>query len=123
MNKLTQDQVSQLSDEDLNLLLSVMLHPNSKITEVPKGNGGYQLMTCYNNSCRPILDYCNNWNDLMPLVCECGISYSDRKGLQGFNEGRFLATCLRGYRAEGDCLPRVLVECLFLILQEKLNNA
>lgn len=104
MNNLTQEQVSKLSDLELDLEIAKLLYPNQP-------DGWYNAFMRSGNG-----DYCNNWNDLMPLIVEHGIDLG------------FLA-CSRVYAARlyddvdvfslNENPKRALAECLFLALQEK----
>ena len=71
------------------------------------------------------VDYCNNMNDLMPLVFEYEISLDMTNGIAG--------ACLRKRTECGEFIneschsesrdpQRALAECLYKVLKEKLNN-
>jgi hypothetical protein len=107
--KLTQEQVSELSDKDLNKRVArffafYYVGQNRCLTA-----GGDYI---------DLPDYCNNWNDLMPLVIEHEIAFNpiDRPAL-------FWVAGSNSYHPTKNKIPqRALAECLFLVLQEKANN-
>lgn len=73
-----------------------------------------------------IVDYCNNWSDLMPLVVEHGIafgqiSYTDDAGNRLFQAGRWTLPFegLESFNKESHNPQRALAECLLLVLQAK----
>jgi len=74
MNNLTPEQVRELSDNDLRMHLIELIYPNQQ-------DEWYESFIAANNG-----DYCNNWNDLIPLVLKYGedISNLDTFGLTGF---------------------------------------
>lgn len=93
---LTQEQVSELSDFELNK--SIWL-----IVKNPKHN--YK-------DCR-VVNYCNSWNDLMPLVVEHKINIHSRTT----NDWSAWSSVFAGINENPQ---RALAECLFLVLQ--VNN-
>jgi hypothetical protein len=111
--KLTQEQVSELSDKDLNKRVArffafYYVGQNRCLTA-----GGDYI---------DLPDYCNNWNDLMPLVVELQLEqeYSEAGLTVSYFE-------LEVHTFDSDFKTvkspqRALSECLFLVLQEKANN-
>lgn len=60
-----------------------------------------------------IINYCKDWNELMPLVVELGIEYhKDGKGI--YKAARYLP-CY----STGDTIQRALLECVYLCYSEK----
>lgn len=111
MNNLTQEQVSGLSDYDLNygiannLKLETFINLSGTTTKV----GLFPLS-------KGFVDYCNNWDDLMPLIVEHEI------GVDYFTVGlSAMATVDPDYivHVVNKNPQRALAECLFLVLQEK----
>jgi len=122
-------EVGILSDFELNIRIAELISINTKqevefyneqVLIQKLGNVGKNLKSFL------LVDYCNNWNDLMPLVVEHGICYADRQNDGYLGQGRFLvqyaAKQLESGRYEfiekrGDNLQRALAECLLLVLQ------
>jgi len=76
-----------------------------------------------------IVDYCGNWNDLMPLVVEYGIafgqiSYENENGDKIFQAGRWTLPFerLESHTRTSRNPQRALAECLLLVLQDKENK-
>lgn len=69
-----------------------------------------------------IADYCNNWNDLMPLVVEHGISLVFDEVYENWR-AVFESDAPNFYWVEAGQNPqRALAECLLKVLQEKDND-
>lgn len=107
MNNLTQEQVSGLSDYDLNygiannLKLETFINLSGTTTRVgllPLSKG--------------FVDYCNSLDDLMPLVFEHEVSlmFRDHKSLSPRAYHKSIYTVNKSPQ-------RALAECLFLVLQ------
>jgi hypothetical protein len=103
MNNLTQEQVSELSGEDLNIGLATLLgleHIGKSVFSKDEIRVKKPMEPSFR------VDYCNNWIDLMPVLKE--------------NHKDFI---LMGYRIDQglQCKSpqRTLAEWLFLVLQEK----
>ena len=58
-------------------------------------------------------DYCNDWNDLMPLVIEHDLRYD--KVVDTF----IVSTMFCQYEVSGKNLQRALAECLLKVLESK----
>lgn len=117
MNKLTQEQVSELSDNALDVGLADFLGRDYFISS----DGSIWRKDIVPSE---RISYCNNWNDLMPLVLEHDIYHAPpyEKG------GKYQAT--QWVKDSEDIwlevsnlnLKRAYAECLFLVLQEIANN-
>jgi hypothetical protein len=123
MNNLTQEQVSELSDHNLTknivLLLGLTLHHKQYEQDAVViwgdefDNGDIDTY---------LVDYCNNWNDLMPLVVEHALKIQTFKRRNKFLVRVILNDNTDSFTAGAKTLQRALAECLFLVLQEKANN-
>jgi hypothetical protein len=111
MNKLTQEQVSKLGDFKLNILIAELIGfdvRGQSQTEDSK-------VWLYQES--RYVDYCNNWNDLMPLVVEYKIclirtnEYGDKwcadPNMDDFDSVRVVLKDAK--RALAECLLQVLI--------------
>jgi len=117
MNKLSPEQVSKLSDENLTKGIAEFVYPkngwdiyrnNSKID--PDTYIRYEDSSHYEQ-----VDYCNNWNDLMPLIIEYRIELREgtrTNGWKAFHRGI-------GVVISNDTPQRALAECVLLVLQDK----
>lgn len=68
------------------------------------------------------VDYCNNWNDLMPLFLEhriIAVPYKDDLWEVYHHE---YSDCIQPRYPDDDNLQRALAECIYLVLQEKANE-
>ncbi len=121
MNNLTQEQVSELSEQGLAERLISLIYPDSKILiQSNEVAGNVRMLELDGQRVVRLPDYCNNWNDLMPLVVEYGVTLYRTSRRDGW-----LAVwdCGIGEISIANENPqRALAECLFLVLQEKANN-
>lgn len=132
MNKLTQEQVSELSDFELNKGIAeyigeLSLDEYTGYNIVQKSNILVAEMNDDPSEDRPCFsDYCNNWNDLMPLVVENNIldnSLFYGELIDGTKYGMdYLLNEDISFHFNSNKLERMLAECLLLALQEKDNN-
>jgi len=100
----------------LNEKIALILHKGSKLQLVPLSDISGQTMTCLNNSCRPILDYTGNWNDLMPLVVEnCDF-------IKILKSPNLTHVVMDGKQSANKNPQRALAECLLKVLQGEQAN-
>lgn len=113
---MTPKQVSELSDFELNKSIAKALgfqigHQAGSMMGIADGSA----MGRY-------VDYCNNWNDLMPLVVEYEIDYlttnKDGKEYDAYP----VDTKYKVAFGSNKNLQRALAECLYLVLLEKQKN-
>lgn len=67
-----------------------------------------------------LVDYCNNWNDLMPLLVDHKIGY--RVPISMGDRNLYTAISFNGYRVSNENPQRALAECLLKVLQEKQGD-
>jgi len=115
-----------MTDYELNMMVARQLYPDAKFIERHGLKGSkLRLVTKVNIEICP--DYCNNWNDLMPLVIANDISYFEGSACYGFDDG-----FESGYphpdtyqrpswdiEITNDNDQRALAECLLKVLQNK----
>ena len=120
MSNLTQEQVSELSDFEINKGIAEFLN----IYMSDNGFGAVRVwVSGVPNSIKGVAkDYCNNWNDLIPLVVDHDIeffrcSHVDNKAKE------YQAFCANPDIAENEAvnckLERALAECLLQVLIAK----
>ncbi len=114
MANLTQEQVSELSDFELEKRIHKLRHP----TFTKENLAGTHRK------------YCTSWNDLMPLVLQYDISILDGVAGHDFDYGyeddypnppRYNEPDFKTKVADKPP-QRALAECLFLVLQQEANN-
>lgn len=113
MNDLTQEQVNELSDKELQARLIRYVIPN-------QADNFYEA--CINASEE---DYLNNWSDLMTLVVERKIALFPQFDDDGYECWQAQSPELAAniwFDVVNKNPQRALAECLFLTLQEKANN-
>jgi hypothetical protein len=116
MNNLTQEQVSRLNKGRLN-------NGIAKFLGIYMSDNGFGTVRVWvsgvPNSIKGVVkDYCDNWNDLMPLVLEHEIAFNPID-----SPASFWVAGSNSYHPTKNKIPqRALAECLFLVLQEKANN-
>jgi len=115
MNNLTPEQVSDLSDFELNKAILELL--GFDVAEhIGSENGAYSN---FYGEYR-IVDFCNNWNDISPLACELQLDQEwSEAGLTvsyfDFEVNTFGESSFKTVKTP----QRALSECAFLVLQEK----
>jgi hypothetical protein len=118
-NQLSTEQVSELSADNLTKAIAELVYPKYRCTRFGD-SASVNLYTFYahtndKNNYVKTVDYCNNWNDLMPLV----VKYSDRIGfILGLRDVNFYH-----FMCDEENPQRKLAECLLLALQELRNKA
>lgn len=134
MNNLTKEELGELSDFNLNSGLASLIGENEELDFIVKDEwdvyqkGAISIARTDNPlqsyPCFP--DYCNNWNDLMPLVIEHGIDLYHWQISGSWKALAFTYLPDGEFNQEFQTLnknpQRALAECLFLVLQEKTNN-
>ena len=130
MNKLSPEQVNKLSKFELNCYIAIILFPDLQyadsglVTKLKDGAANFRLCNAIGEDLDAgTYDYCNNWNDLMPLVVEWGISRKDmaeRVDHICYREVS-LGGCVTGrtFEVRNADPQRALAECLLLVLQDK----
>jgi len=101
-----------MTNQELNLAIAQLVYPDAWYQDGCMVNGVVVIQ---------LPDYCNNWNDLMPLVIEYGISLSDnyQDGLFAATKWHYLGDATT-FTSARDKDPQIaLAECLLLVLQEK----
>ena len=89
------------------------------------------IPVCTNESC--IIDYCNNWNDLMPLVVEEMLSIEVSRNMVDVRCGLYDESVYINFYnifTEKECsnekkeklTKRALAECLLKVLESKKEN-
>ena len=104
-----------MTNQELNLKIAQLVYPDAWYQDGCMVNGVVVIQ---------LPDYCNNWNNLMPLVIEHGIDISNH--IDG--DGNKCIEAEWWYNQDIDCISvyshdttpqRALAECLLLVLQEK----
>lgn len=98
MNKLTQKQVSELSDYELNLAI-------------------YKLSGVL---IKMLPDYCNNWNDLMREIERLNVNYGVYQNM--INWRCILSYSNQKWESSAKTQIRAFAEAMFLLMQEEANN-
>jgi hypothetical protein len=104
--KHTKEQLREMSDSEQNKVLE-------KLT-------GRYCQDCFGKYIRT-MDYCGNWNDIMPLAIEHGIMYeisenrSGEKLVRAFNMDRSIITPWTAISPQ-----RAITSCLIMVLEGKL---
>ena len=87
---------------------------------------GEQAWYDWQTQMRKFPDYCNNWNDLMPLCLEHGIGYEmiTYGTTVEFTGAHVMTSDASGYEmpthiVHGDTVQRALAECLLTVLETK----
>ena len=106
-----------MTKAELNLAIAKLVYPDAEV----KGKGKLVLEFYEDGwegpwSVKPVPNYCNNWNDLMPLVVEYGIDFCYSNV-----SDKWYATDGNGY-ARHINPQRALAECLLKVLQEEDND-
>ena len=124
---MTNKEISELSDFELNEKIASLLGKNeemdfilSKDWEVYQ-QGNISVALCNNPkqtyNCFP--DYCNIWNDLMPLIFEHKIRLTPFPG-ETYQAAKYAPKiCIEVTNANP---ARALAECLLMVLIEKGNK-
>jgi len=113
-----------MTDFELNKAIARALYPEAKI-HLDKGENCAVFIKNPNGSDLPwiqVKDYCNNWNDLMPLVVEYRLCLSN---LYDPTDWAAIKTDEKGYQkiVEINKNPqRALAECLYKVLQAKAEK-
>ncbi len=104
-----------MDNYNLNRAIAELVYPNAiEIGATTTSLGA--IFVGFDNFTGDYVDYCHNWNDLMPLVIEHGIGfYKNVKGL-------YCAYGLSMIQVFNQDPQRALAECLLLVLQSKRNN-
>ncbi|MGB1293563.1 MAG: hypothetical protein ACPG5Z_15560 [Pseudoalteromonas sp.] len=114
------EEISKLSDFDVKLKISELLYDTRVVaSQDHKGRPFDRYEAFIDNRWQLLKDYCNNWNDLMPLVAEYKISL----GWDSFNwtafqaefydDGEFFGS---GHETTLINPKRALAECLYKAL-------
>ncbi len=118
MNNLTQDQVSELSDFEVNKGIAEFL-------DIYMSDNGFGTVRVWAsgvpNSIKGVVkDYCDNWNDLMFTIEELNLDFSSHQNMIGW---RVVLSYSYGEAWESSAKNRrrAASECLFLVLQEKVK--
>lgn len=127
MNK----DISKLSDFELNSYIAMLVNPvlqqadSDLVTEQRNGAANFRLCNAIGEDLNAgTYNYCDNWNELMPLVKEYGISSTYLKDgracayqyIRGGDENR------PSTQAQHKDLQRALAETVLLVLQDKENK-
>ena len=107
---MTNEEINKLSDKQLAIAIAKALY-------IYHSDGNYRSVRVWNPGMQAQIeekDYCNNWNDLMPLVVEYGIVHS-RDTAQFHAHSYFYDNC----KTSNNSLNRALAECLLKVLIEK----
>ena len=113
------EEISKLSDFELNKAIAELIYPELNWV---------MSNTCYDNTTVVAnsgdgwkLNYCNNWNDLMPLVVEHEISLNDATNSEWIAD-TFRVMPRNELFSISKNPQRALAECLLLVLQDKENK-
>lgn len=108
------EEISKLSDFELNKSIAEAL--GFHITQEHMANEGHVHVWNDNGFIRRIPDYCNNWNDLMPLVVKYKLCLSN---LYDNTDWAAIKTDYKGYQRHvviNKNPKRALAECLYQVL-------
>ena len=113
-----------MTNQELNLAIAKLVYPQF---DFRYGNFASEVVGYLpNTNCWQVeKDYCNNWNDLMPLVIEHGIEiereYYDDTGYTGRWEAAYEPMDgTKCYHCSIDTDPQIaLAECLLAVLTAK----
>ena len=93
-----------MNKQELNLAIAKLVFPDAKLETAPNGTIPLHILRNKDGSFFHVPDYCNNWNDLMPLVVEYKMMLGSKT--------------VRHALLSND--PQLtLAECLLKVLQEK----
>lgn len=115
--KYTKEQLQGVSDFEVNKALGHLVYKNSYIER--SVHGGSEISIINKDFALVMVDYCNNWNDVMPLAVEYGISLcpsEDKKDCEWYADkifSRNLESCWSDKSPQ-----RAIACCLILVLQE-----
>ncbi len=112
------EDISKLSDFELNKAVAELIYTNGlNFRRIRKDNSGVMFNTT--RVAPYVIDYCNNWNNLMPLVVEhmANVHLTNRGG-------HYLARIVlndlsNSFIANGATQQRALAECLLMALQDE----
>ena len=125
-----------MTDFELNKAIAELVYPDATEITHFSSNGAGVIIYGVSKVFKAIqVDYCNNWNDLMPLVVEYDINLLSRREDGYSGRGRWMVQHVTETKAEvvkmdhfsnwtyieefNDNPQRALAECLLLVLQEK----
>ena len=102
-----------MTNAELNLAIAKLVYPDRDwMTNNEDGVNTYWRMTM--GDFAGSYNYCNNWNDLMPLVVEHRISLCD------IGNGKSWDACAyEDIQVENENPQRALAECLLKVLESK----
>jgi hypothetical protein len=117
--KHTKEQLRQMSDFERNKLLAKLVDPNARVYRSIEGSDGITIDG--SDYCRIMIDYCNAWNDIMPLAIEYGIMYE-------ISENRLGERLVRAFNIDKTTITpwtaispqRAIASCLIMVLEGKL---
>lgn len=95
---------------EINKRIAELVYPYRTLSLVPNEDGIYVGSTS--------VDYCNNWNDLMPLVVECGIQHYWNKQ----KAKHFAYETPLDIAVSNSDLQLALAECLLKVLEAKAKE-
>lgn len=113
------EEISKLNDFELNRTIAELLYPDARdFNHVNKSD-----VLLHRGRIVPyVFNYCNNWNDLMPLVVEHLSAFWKAGDLSNHYSGKWNAAygCVLSPMVKWSNSPqRALAECLLLVLQDK----
>ncbi len=109
----TKDDLANMSDFEINKAIASLLNLNC----IHERAGKVCFQTQYGGSL--MVDYCNNWNDIMPLAIEHDVTYL--KDTSAAYHELYSLDCYFEYnfKHESASPQRAIACCLILVLQEK----
>jgi len=111
-----------MTNQELNFKIAQLVYPNGTVSPLRRDGTEPEVIVHVNgNRVCGVINYCNNFNDLMPLIFEHGISFSDnyQDGLFAATKWHYLGDATT-FTSARDKDPQIaLAECLLLVLQEK----
>jgi len=118
-----------MNNQEINLAIAKLVHPEARkiqpdAIDFCKDGEGVLVSLAYGSA--SLVDYCNNWNDLMPLVVEHKIAlmpeYFDDIVMTDNWEAEY-EIIPNGYQCSVNKDPqRALAECLLKVLESKLRE-
>ena len=115
--------MNKLSDHELNRRVAERIYIGENSIRARKGMKASAVIVISNKLRHDIamVDYCNNWNDLMPLVIKYNLS---RTFMQEDETHDVFAPANQGLTSDGNLLEtnnknpqKALVECLIKVLE------
>lgn len=114
--KYTKEQLQGFSDFEVNRVLGHLVYKNSYIER--SIHGGDEVSITNKDFALVMVDYCNNWNDVMPLAVEHGISLKRSRCPAGSGYAYYAESYGGEHHTDYMIPQRAIACCLILVLQE-----